>query len=219
MTVDSPETSASAAFRSMDLLHMTAAVWVGQAVHVAAKLGIADHLEDGPKAAAVLAEATGAHAGVLHRLLRVLASLGLLVEDGDGRFALTPLGDGLRTKAPMSLRAYAVMLGEDWSWRALGDLLHTVRTGEPAFAHVHGVPLYQYLGEHAEAAAVFDAAITDRARQENPAVVAAYDWLEGGIIVDVGGGQGSLLAAVLAHSPRARGSSSRRRTSPPRRPS
>src|SRR4051794_10308980 len=138
MTTDSPETSANAASRSMDLLHLTAAAWAGQAVHVAAKLGIADHLEEGPKEAAALADAAGAHAGALHRLLRVLAGLGLLVEHGDGRFALAPLGDGLRTNAPASLRSYAVMLGEDWSWHALGGLLHTVRTGEPAFAHVHG---------------------------------------------------------------------------------
>ena len=204
MTIEHLETSATAASHSMELLHLTAAAWAGQTVRVAAKLGIADQLEDGPKTAADLAEAVGAHAGALRRLLRVLVGLGLLDEQSDGRFALTATGDGLRTRAPVSLRAYAVMLGEDWMWRALGDLLHTVRTGEPAFAHVNGVPLYRYLGDHAEAAAVFDAAITDRARQENPAIVSAYDWPDG-TIVDVGGGQGSLLAAVLARNANARG--------------
>jgi O-methyltransferase len=196
--------SADAASASMKLLQMTAAAWVGQAVYVAAKLSIADLLENGPKAPAVLAEATKTHAGNLLRLLRMLASVGVFAEEEDGRFALTPIADSLRTNAAVSLRAFAIMQGEDWNWRAWGYLLRTVQTGEPAFAHVHGINVYQYLREHPEAAAVFDAAITDRARQENAAVVAAYDWPEG-TIIDVGGGQGSLLAAILAQTPKASG--------------
>ena len=95
---------------------------VGQAVHVAAKLGIADLLVGRPKTPAELAEATGTRADTLHRLLRALASRGVFAETTDGRFALTPVAEGLRSDTPGSLRAYAVLLGEDWLWRAWGQL-------------------------------------------------------------------------------------------------
>ncbi len=188
----------------MALLQMASGSWVGQAVHVAAKLGIADLLEDGPKSPAALAEATGTHADALHRLLRALASLGVFAEDADGRFALTPVAEGLRTNALGSLRAYAIMLGEDWLWRAWGELLYSVRTGQSAFEHAFGHNLFQYFVEHPEAARVFNAAMTSRTGQENAAVTAGYDW-PAGTIVDGGGGQGSWLAAILAQTPDARG--------------
>jgi hypothetical protein len=189
---------------TMDLLYMAAGGWVAQAVHVAAKLGIADTVEDGAKTPAEIAAVTGSHPEALHRLLRTLASLGVFAEDAKGRFGLTPLADGLRSNAPVSLRAFAVMLGEDMLWRPWGNLHHSVQTGEAAFAHAFGQAIYDYLGTHPEAAAVFDAAISDRARQENGAVVEAYDWWPQ-LIIDVGGGQGSLLAAILAHSRSSRG--------------
>src|SRR4051794_31536104 len=125
---------------SMTLLHMAAGAYVGQAISVAAKFGIADLLEDGPKSPAALAEAAGAHADSVHRLLRLLASVGVFAEQADGRFASTPLAAGLRTDAPGTLGAFTIMLGEDWHLRAVGDLYHSVRTGEPAFAHVFGTP-------------------------------------------------------------------------------
>jgi hypothetical protein len=134
----------------------------------------------------------------------VLASVGVFVEQIDGRFALTPLAACLRTDAPGSLGAFAVMLGEDWHLSALGGLYHAVKTGEPAFAHVFGMPLYAYLSQNAAASAVFDAAITSRARQENDLTAAAYHW-PGRTIIDVGGGQGALIAAILTQRPEARG--------------
>jgi hypothetical protein len=188
----------------MPLLYLIAGGWIGQAVHVAAKLGIADVLETGSKTPSEIAKATGSHPESLRRLLRTLASLGVFAEDPEGRFGLTPLADGLRSQAPISLRAFAIMLGEEMLWRPWGELHHAVQTGESAFAHVFGRGLYDYLGTHQDAAAIFDAAITDRARQENGAVVDVYDWWPD-TIIDVGGGQGSLLAALLAHAPNARG--------------
>ena len=186
------------------LLHMAAGAWVGQAIHVVAKLGIADILESGPKTPAEIATTTGSHPDALHRLLRTLASLGVFAEDAEGRFGLTALADGLRSKAPVSLRAFAIMLGEEMLWRPWGELHYAVQTGESSFAHVFAGGLYDYLGKHPQAAAIFDAAITDRARQENDAVVEAYDWASD-MIVDVGGGQGSLLAAILHKARSARG--------------
>lgn len=186
------------------LLYMAAGGWIGQAVHVAAKLGIADVLESGPKTPSEIAIVTGAHPGALRRLLRMLAGLGVFAEDTEGRFGLTALADGLRSQAPVSLRAFAVMLGEEMLWRPWGELLHAVQTGEAAFPHVFGAGLYDHLSTHPEAAAIFDAAITDRARQENMAVVGAYDWWPD-TIVDVGGGQGSLLTTILERASNARG--------------
>jgi hypothetical protein len=189
---------------SMALLQMASGAWVGQAIHVAAKLGIADLLEDGPKSATALAEATATHPGTLYRLLRALASLGIFAEDGNGRFGLTPLAHGLRTNAPGSLRAYAIMMGEDWHWGAWGELLHSVRTGECAFEHAFGSDLFGYFAEHAEAAKVFNSAMTSRTGQETAALTAAYDW-PAGKVVDVGGGQGALLVSILSRTPEALG--------------
>ena len=185
----------------MALMELAIGAMVGQAVHVAAKLGIADQLVGRPKTPAELAEATGTRADTLHRLLRALASRGVFAETADGRFALTPVAEGLRSDAPGSLRAYAVLLGEDWVWRAWGQLSHSVRTGQSALEHAFGRDVFAYLAEHPEAASVFDAAMTSRTRQEIDAVAAAYEWPAAGTIVDVGGGQGALLAAILARGP------------------
>jgi hypothetical protein len=189
---------------AMALLHLASGAWIGQAVHVAAEVGIADLLEDGPKSPEVLAEATGTHAGSLHRLLRALASIGIFAEDAEGRFALTPLADGLRTDAPGSLRGYVIMLGQEWHLRAWGELAYSIRTGRPAFEHTFGCDLFAYFGTHPEAAQAFNRAMTSRTRLDNAAVPAAYDW-PAGTIVDVGGGQGGLLAAILSRTPEARG--------------
>ncbi|HET6467429.1 MAG TPA: methyltransferase [Geminicoccaceae bacterium] len=188
----------------MALLALASGAWIGQAVHVAARLGIADLLGDGPKPPAALAAATGTDATALYRLLRALASLGVFAEDAGGRFTLTPLAEGLRSDAPGSLRGYAIMMGEEWHWRAWGELLESVRTGGSAFERVHGCELFRYFAEHPEAARVFNAAMTSRTGQETAAVTGAYDW-PAGTIVDVGGGQGALLTAILARRPEARG--------------
>src|SRR5262245_58413302 len=110
------------------LLNLIVGSWVSQAISVVARLGIADLLENGARSSADLAEATGTHPDALYRVLRALAGVGLFAEDDEGRFVLTPLADGLRTKAPASLRAYAVFAGEDCFWHAWGKLLHSVRT-------------------------------------------------------------------------------------------
>ena len=189
---------------SLALLRLVCGHWVGQAVHVAAKLGVADLLEDGPKTPVALAAATGSHPETLHRLLRTLASLGVFAEEADGRFALTALAEGLRTEAPGSLRAYAIFMGEGWHVRPWGELLTSVQTGRPAFHEVFGQDVFEYLGAHPEAASIFNAAMTSRTGQDNVFIIPAYDW-PAGTIVDVGGGQGALLTAILGRAPDARG--------------
>jgi hypothetical protein len=172
-----------------------------QLLYVSARLGLADRLESGPQTAQQLAPQVGAAPRALHRLLRALAGLGIFAEGADGAFALTAAARLLQTEAPGSLRPLALLYGADWLWRAYGDLLHSVRTGAPAFAHVHGQSFYDHLQEHPAAGAVFQAAMSGMSAQESAAILAAYDFAPTQSVIDVGGGQGALLAALLQAHP------------------
>src|SRR3954447_817485 len=174
---------------------------VSQAIHVAATLGIADELADGPRTVGDLAAVTATHAGSLHRLLRALAAVEVVREEHDGTFALTDLGEALRGPA----QPWAAYIGRPPHWTAWGQLLHSVRTGENAFRAIHGVDVWEYRAEHPEEAAIFDAAMTGFSRRVNAGVAAAHDFGRYGVIVDVGGGRGALLAGILAHHPGVRG--------------
>src|SRR5215207_4826221 len=169
------------------LLQMTNAIHVSQAICVAATLGIADLLEDGPKSADELAKTTRTHAPSLYRLLRALASVGIFSET-DGRFGSTPLAEYLRTNAPKSLRAWVMQMGQQYRWRSWGDLLHSVRTGEPAFPELYGTTLWKYLEAHPEEDAVFNAAMTALSAGVLEAIVQSYDFSGMGVLMDVGGG-------------------------------
>lgn len=169
---------------------------IQQAIHVAARLGIADLLADGPLPVEDLAEAAGAHRGALLRLLRALASVGVFAEDEQGCFRLTPLAELLQDGR---LRSFALWSG-GVSYRAFGDLEQTVRTGEPAFERLFGVEFFAYLAAHPESGAIFDAMMS-RHTAPLATAVAARDFEGVGTLVDVGGGSGELLAAVLrAHT-------------------
>jgi hypothetical protein len=174
-------------------------------LYVAAELGLADHLHDGERSSAELAAATAADADALHRLLRGLAQLGIVRQSGDDRFGLTPLGQSLRSDATDSQRALARLWGHDAFWRAWGDLLHSVRTGQPAFAHTFGRPLFDYIGAHPDFVPIFNAGMAGSSPAVTAALVAAYAFDRFGTIVDVGGGTGSLLVAILQAAPRPRG--------------
>jgi hypothetical protein len=174
-----------------------------QALCVVARLGIADLLSDGPKPSEVLAQATGTHAPSLYRLLRAVASLGVFAEDEQGRFQLTPLAEPLRSDVPGSVRTLVSFFGEPYFWEAWGDLQYSVRTGKAAFDHVYGMGLYAYLAERPEVAAAFDAGMMAGTR-EIP-LVDAYDFAGVSSVVDVGGGLGTLVAAVLRAHPALRG--------------
>ena len=188
-----------------DLMALISGAAVAQAIFVAAKLGIADLLREGPASAAALAAAAGVHAPSLDRVMRALAGIGVFAFDADGRFALTPLSDRLRSDAPGSLRAYAIMNGERWVWQSWGAIEHSVRTGRPAFEHVFGARLFDYYTANPEAGRVSAAALDSLSAADNAAVVAAYRFPASGVVVDIGGGQGSLLAAILAAHPDLRG--------------
>ena len=187
------------------LLQQALGFWISRAICVVARLGIADLLKDGPLDTPTLADAVGVHAGSLYRVMRMLASVGIFVERTEGRFGLTPQAEPLRRDAPDSIRDYILLVGEEWYSRTSDHLLDSVQTGRPAFERIHGVDFFTFLARDPAAAAVFGAAMTSRSAQENDAIVAVCDFSGLGTIIDVGGGHGSLLAALLRANPGLRG--------------
>ena len=187
------------------MLQLISGFWISRAIYIAAKLGIADLLRDGPRTAAELAAATGAHASSLYRVLRALASVGVFTEDEKRGFALTPLSETLRTDAPGSLRAFAtVELGEE-HYPAWGELLHSVKTGKIAFDRAFGMPVWEFFEQNPENAKTFNDAMTGMTLAVNGAVLSGYDFSPIGKIVDVGGGHGSLIASILKANPQMKG--------------
>jgi hypothetical protein len=187
------------------LRRLTNGYQVTQAIHVAATLGIADLLRDGPRGSEELARATESHAPSLHRVLRALAAVGVLHEGDDGRFALTAIGECLRSDAAEPVGGWAAFVGQPHHWRAWGALLHGVRTGESPFRSVHGTDVWDYRAAHPEEGAIFNAAMTDIMRRANAHLLAAYDFGRFATVVDVGGGRGAFLGAVLEANPAMRG--------------
>lgn len=187
------------------LMQLITGFMPARVIYVAAHLGIADLLAGGAKTAETLAHETGTHAPSLHRLLRALASLDLLDEIEPDRFALTATGAHLQTGMPGSLRNLALMFGGEHSWRSWGDLLHSVRTGESAAQYIYGLDSFEYLVVHPKEASIFNEAMAEITRQVARAVAAAYDFSRLRTIVDVGGGNGTLIAAILTSAPVLRG--------------
>jgi hypothetical protein len=173
-----------------------------QALYVAAKLNLADALREGPKTAVELASAVGAHAPSLLRLMRYLVRVGVLAEADGDRFALTPLGEPLRSDHPDSLQSLAILYGSPLIWRPFGELYHAVVTGDRAFERAFGLPYFEYLDRNKEDAAVFNAVMSAGLPVE---VLDAYDFSSFHTIVDVGGGQGAFLQAILERFPQAHG--------------
>jgi len=178
--------------------HLVDGYQVSQALHVVATLGIADLLADVTLTSDELAAATDAHAPTLYRLLRALASVGVLLELDGRRFQLTPLGERLRSDVPDSIAGWAAYMGRASYWHAWAGLLHSVRTGENAFRHLHGTDVWTYRSTRPEESAIFDRAMTSNSRRFNAALLAAYDFGRFRTIVDVGGGNGAFIAAILA---------------------
>lgn len=170
-------------------------------VHVSAQLGIADLLADGPKTADTLAWETSTHAASLRRLLRALASIGLVEEIEPSRFSLTATGAQLRSNVPGSMRNLALMFGGERAWRSWGELLHSVRTGESATRHVFGVGSFEYLAANPEQAVIFNEAMAELTRQVTQALISNYDFSRFRKLVDVGGGNGAMIAALVGATP------------------
>lgn len=185
-----------------EMLSMIQGFWVSRAICVVAELGIPDLLKDGSRTSEELALAIGAHASSLHRLMRALASVGLFTEGDRQRFELTPLGDTLASDVPGSLHPLAAEVLGRSHYDAWGQLLYSVKTGTTAFDHVFGMSRWKYNAEHPKEAKAFDAAMASFNSIIADSVVASYDFSSCGTVVDVGGGNGSLLAAILKAYPR-----------------
>jgi predicted transcriptional regulator len=188
----------------MALFRLVTGYYVSRAVHVVAKLRIADLLSQGPLGCDALATATATHAPSLQRVMRLLVSAGVLTEDQNGMFELTPLGECLRSKAPNSMHATALLFG-GMAQEAWCGLLHSVRTGEPAFQQVFGMDTFAYMKRNPEEAENFDKAMANFSAQIATAIAAVYPFSRFRTVVDVGGGNGVLLAGILRVHPTLRG--------------
>jgi ubiquinone/menaquinone biosynthesis C-methylase UbiE len=182
------------------LNRLVSGYWYTQTIYVAAKLGIADLLKDGHRPVQELAEATGTNPRALRRLLRALASIGIFAED-QGRFTLTPLAECLLDP---STKAMATMRGE-LQYRAWGELLFSVQSGKSAFVKVYGKPIFDYFSEHPETGKLFDQAMTGVHGRETEAMLEAYDFTGIGTLADIGGGNGSVITAILKKDPAMQG--------------
>lgn len=178
--------------------------WSSRAVYVIAKLGIPDLLKSGPKTAEDLASATKMHAPSLFRVLRALASIGV-VSSTDGRFALSPVSELLVTDAPGSLRWFTISeLGQE-HYPAWGNLMHSVKTGEIAFDNFFGADIWKYFQQNPEDGAVFQNSMSGVTAATNEQIRSLYDFSPFGTVVDVGGGHGGLITSILQTNPKAKG--------------
>jgi hypothetical protein len=178
--------------------------WIASAVGAAATLDIAEHLGAGPRSARDLAGATHTDERVLKRMMRTLVVAGLFAREEDGRFANTPDSELLRDGHPQSMRRFCMLAAGDYQ-RVFQELLHSLRTGEPAARQALGGTLYEHLERMPEAAAVYDRAMEDLARPVGAALCEVIDFSEVRTVVDVGGGRGTVLMALLAAHPALRG--------------
>jgi O-methyltransferase domain/Dimerisation domain len=179
--------------------------WVSQMIYVAAKLALADRLKQGPRTVEELATAAEVHAPSLYRVLRALASFGVFAETKDKRFKLTPLAVTLQQAIPGSMHPVALVFEDKFSRDPWAQLLHGVKTGEIPFLTAHGVSPFEYLEKHPETLKVFGETMTSVSSMENPAIAAAYKFSGIRTVVDVGGGHGSLLSAILKANPKLKG--------------
>jgi O-methyltransferase domain/Dimerisation domain len=196
--------AAGGASPQRDLARLIDGYLTTQLLYVAARLGVADVLAFGPRTGREIAEAVGADADALTRMLRGLVLEDILAEEDGERFRLTGLGEGLRDGVPGSLRGAILARGELY-WSAAAGLLRAATEGGTAFEHVHGAPFFDHLAGDLDRAAAFQASMADRAQREAADVVGAYDFAGLRDVVDVGGGSGVLLEAILRATPGLRG--------------
>lgn len=187
------------------LLQQLTGRWLTDMLACVARLGVADELAAGPRTVAEVAAAIDADEQALGRVLRALASTGVFAHSGDSTFALTPMGECLRSDVPGSLRELAIMLGQEWhgrAWERLGD---AITAGAIPFEAAHGSPFFDWIQRDPPAAANFDAAMAAFADLTHAAIVGSYGFEGIGTLVDVGGGQGALIAAILRAHPSLQG--------------
>ena len=178
------------------MLQMLSGYWISQCIYAAAKLGIADLLQDGEKHSDVLANATNTNKNAIYRLLRALASVGIFAETRPRYFKLTALGACLQSDVPESIRAFSITLGDE-VYYAWGNLMYSLRTGKNAFENLHNLNFFEFYEKNPTKAKNFDRAMTELSRAQNGSILDVYDFSSVNKLVDVGGGNGLLLSSIL----------------------
>jgi hypothetical protein len=199
-----PGSNADPSKDAIALLRMVFGFPVSQALYVAADLGIADYLAGGALCADDLADKSGSHPDALARLLRALVAFGIVSQE-ENRFALTSVGQLLRSDVAGSLRATIRFLVGPWNWRAWENLPHSIRTAQPAFDHAWGMSNFDYWERHPDVSKIHDEAMEGLTAMESLPILAAFNFSSFRAVVDVGGGNGALLAAALRPHPRLTG--------------
>jgi O-methyltransferase domain len=186
------------------LLEMVTGMWIAQAVGVAAKLALADHVEPNGTSVNELAKATGTNSDALYRILRALASIGVFKEESCQVFHHTPISECLKSDHPNSMRHWAIFQ-TSLNWEHWGELEYTVKTGKNAVEKVRGEKPFEHMAKHPEKAEIFDKAMTNISRMEIDAVISAYDFSRFETIADIGGGYGTTLFAILGANTNVKG--------------
>src|SRR5882757_4562787 len=189
----------------IDLMRLIGGFQVSQAISVIAELGIADVLKNDALHFDAIAQAAACHPRSLYRLLHMLASARVLEELAGQHFKLTPLGECLRFDSPSKRSAWARYAGRPYVWQSWGAMMHSVKTGESSFGHLHGANLWEWRSKRRRETEIFDAAMSELSGAAGKAIASSYDFSVFNVIVDVGGGQGALLAAVLAQHKNTKG--------------
>lgn len=188
------------------LARMISSLWVSQAIHAAAKLGVADALAEGPASPDEVASRLGTHPGATRRLMRALVPLEILSQEEGGRFGLTEVGRCLTTTSPDSVHSWAMIWGGPMMWEPWGRLTDCVKTGEMAPKLLHGIEdPFELMAQHPEDEAHFNRSMLQLTRGVAAALPHAWDFGDEGLVVDVGGGYGALLPPLLHAKPGLRG--------------
>ena len=186
---------------AFELFKLATGYMSSQAIYVAAKLGIADLLKNGSKNVDEIAHSINVNKNSLYRLLRVLASIGIFVEVEERVFDLTEKGSMLRSDIPLSLRPQIMLMGDKAWWYPWGNLLESVVSGEEVFDKIFNKTYMEYLENNPETLKIFNDCMTSVSDINNPAIVSSYDFSECKKILDIGGGHGSFISAILKEYP------------------
>lgn len=184
-----------------ELITATARAYIARSF---VELQVPEHLNDGPMSLEALAETTGTHAPTLGRLMRAAAAIGLCREEPPGQYVLTAAGHSLHTAGSGNAAGWLRLMSGPGITRAWERLADAARTGKTQFSDVHGVGFWQYVAQHPDEAAIFDAAMTSGARQRADDLLASTDFSAINVVIDVGGGQGLLAAELVASTPHLR---------------
>jgi hypothetical protein len=201
MTTTAPTGTARKMRHRTELIEMIGGYMAAHALGLAAELKIADRIGEGVRTSEDLAKATGSHEPSLRRMLRLLVAIGITTEPEPGWFGLTEVGAQLRTDSPDSLHAFTRIFCHESHFTAWQELAHSVRTGEPAWDQVIGKNIYGYLAERTDLSSLFNEAMGQESRISAGQIAANYDFADFKTVVDLGGGDGTLLSAILTLNP------------------